>query len=202
METPFTVKAQPGTDIWKQPPSTDVFTAPFRPHSIAPLKHFISATITFRTTYVHQYDQACLLLTFTKPATPGTPRKWIKTGIELYNEHPRYSTVTCDSWADWSVEAVGPKHVAGIKSGEKSVTIKAMKVEDALGVCLWIYRVDENGEKTPLRQTNWVYGDEGGEGWELEVSAAVARPDPYKNIEEHLEATFDKLEVEWEKPTA
>lgn len=173
--------------------------APFRPHSIAPLKHFISATITFRTTYVHQYDQACLLLTFTKP---GAPRKWIKTGIELYNEHPRYSTVTCDSWADWSVEAVGPNDEAGVKSGEKSVTIKAMKVEDALGVCLWVYRVDENGEKTPLRQTNWVYGDEGGEGWELEVSAAVARPDPHKNIKDDLEATFDKLDVEWEKPPA
>ncbi|SPJ80007.1 uncharacterized protein FTOL_08398 [Fusarium torulosum] len=199
METPFTVKAKPGGDIWKQPPSTDVFTAPFRPHSIAPLTHFISATLTFRTTYTHQYDQACLLLSFTKP-TSSTPRKWIKTGIELYNEHPRYSTVTCDNWADWSVEQVGSQDEAGVKNGEKSVTVKVMKVEDALGVCLWTYRIDENGEKTPLRQTNWPYGDNGGEGWELEVSAAVARPN--KDIKEELEATFDKFEVEWEKPTA
>ncbi|KAF4967644.1 hypothetical protein FSARC_4839 [Fusarium sarcochroum] len=200
METPFTVKAQPGGDIWKQPPKTDVFTAPFRPHSIAPLKHFISATLTFRTSYTHQYDQACLLLSFTKPASPLAPRKWIKTGIELYNDHPRYSTVTCDSWADWSIERVSSDLEAGVKSGEKSVTVKAQKVQDDLGVCLWIYRVDENGEKTPLRQTNWVYGDDGGEGWELEVSAAVARPN--KEIKEDLEAKFDKFEVEWEKPTA
>ncbi|KAF4978376.1 hypothetical protein FZEAL_5226, partial [Fusarium zealandicum] len=26
MESPFTVVAKPGGDIWKQPPSTDVFT--------------------------------------------------------------------------------------------------------------------------------------------------------------------------------
>ncbi|KAF4441067.1 hypothetical protein F53441_12149 [Fusarium austroafricanum] len=197
MQVPFTVKAPPGCDVWKQPPATDVFTAPSECHSKQPLKNFISATLTFRTKYIHQYDQACLLLTFTNPNNP-TPRKWIKTGIELYNDHPRYSTVTCDSWADWSVERVAPEDVAGVKSGEKTVTVKVMKVQDALGLCLWTYRVGENGEKEPLRQTNWPYGENGGEGWDLEVAAAVARPDPHKNIKERLEATFEKFEVEWE----
>ncbi|KAF5019967.1 hypothetical protein F66182_8026 [Fusarium sp. NRRL 66182] len=201
MEVPFHLKAPPGGDIWKQPPNTDVFTAPFRPHSIAPLKHFRSATLTFRTKYTHQYDQACLLLTFTKASSPTPERKWIKAGIEFYNNNPRYSTVTCDRWADWSVEVVSPDKAPSIINGDKAVTVKAEKVEDALGVCLWIYRVDEDGVKTPLRQTNWVYG-ECGDGWELEVSAAVARPDPHKNIKDDLKATFEKFEVEWEKPTA
>ncbi|CZR47763.1 uncharacterized protein FPRO_13430 [Fusarium proliferatum ET1] len=198
METPFKWSAPPGSDIWKQPPSTDVFTAPFNTHSKNSLKKFISATLTFRTKYLHQYDQACLLLVFTNPNSP-TPRKWIKTGIELYNDHPRYSTVTCDQWADWSVEKVGPENEAGVRSGEKCVTVKVQKVQDALGLCMWTYRIDEDGDKTPLRQTNWVYGDNGGEGWDLEIAAAVARPDPKKEIKEDLEVTFEKFEVEWDE---
>ncbi|KAK2670723.1 Protein of unknown function DUF1349 [Fusarium oxysporum f. sp. vasinfectum] len=176
METPFKWSASPGSDIWKQPPSTDVFTAPFTTHSKKPLKKFISATLTFRTKYIHQYDQACLLLVFTNPNSPHAPQ-----------------------WADWSVEKVGPENEAGVRNGEKCVTVKVQKVQDALGLCMWTYRVDEDGDKTPLRQTNWVYGDNGGEGWDLEVAAAVARPDPKKEIKEDLEVTFEKFEVEWDE---
>ena len=46
METPFTVKAKPGTDVWKQPPSTDVFTGLF---SLQPLTHTNYPAITSLT---------------------------------------------------------------------------------------------------------------------------------------------------------
>ncbi|KAM5342025.1 hypothetical protein ACJ41O_015056 [Fusarium nematophilum] len=193
METPFTISAKPGGDIWKKPPSHDVFDAPSRTHSKAPLKTFVSVTISFTTNYTNQYDQAGLLLTFTKPSAP---RKWIKTGIEFFNNHPRLSTVCCDAYADWSVASVPPAEEAAIVSGEKSVTVRVEREKSDSGVCLWVYRIGEGGERTPLREICWVYGDEGGEGWELEVGAAVARPD--NSLTDELEAKFDKVEVEWE----
>ncbi|KAJ3520491.1 hypothetical protein NM208_g13684 [Fusarium decemcellulare] len=196
MKCPFTVVAQPGGDIWKKPPSTDVFTAPSKPHSKAPLNNFISATLTFTAPYTHQYDQAGLLLTLTKPSAP---RKWIKTGVEFFNNRPRFSTVCCDSYADWSIAAVPQEEEGAVKSGDKTVTVRVEKESTSGGVCLWVYRVHEDGEKTPLREICWVY-DDGGDGWELEVGAAAARPD--KDLTESLEARFDKFEVEWEMPSA
>ncbi|CAM1507582.1 Fc.00g072230.m01.CDS01 [Cosmosporella sp. VM-42] len=195
MESPFTLSAQPNTDIWKKPPSHDVFTAPFRPHSIAPLNHFLSATLTFTTTYIHQFDQAGLLLIFTSTSPSKNPaRKWIKTGIEFFNSQTRYSTVCCDRWADWSV--AGTPHSKDIQEGKRSVTVRVERQGGADGLCLWAYVLD-GGEKVPLREIAWVYGDN-PEEWELEVSAAVARPG--KEIDGELEVQFENFEVEWEKP--
>lgn len=59
---------------------------------------------------------------------------------------------------------------------------------------MWVYAV-EDGEKTPLREVCWIYGL--GDGWELEVSAAAARPGT--EVEDELEVTFEKIEVQWEK---
>ncbi|KAF7552664.1 hypothetical protein G7Z17_g4182 [Cylindrodendrum hubeiense] len=190
----FTLSASPNTDIWKKPPSTDVFTAPFRPHSSGPVKTFTSTSITFTTTYQHQYDQAGLLLTLTNTANPSAPRKWIKAGIEYYNGTARLSVVACDTWADWSVaDAAGG---ADVVAGTKSVTVSVVSEGDELGKSLWVYAVD--GEtKTPLREICWVLGDNGGEGLDLEVSALVARPG--KDINGELEVKFQDFDVQWQK---
>ncbi|KAK0387073.1 hypothetical protein NLU13_5386 [Sarocladium strictum] len=193
----FTLSAQPNTDIWKKPPTTDVFNAPFRPHSKGPLTTFQSASLTFFAPYTTQYDQAGLLLTLTSPSTSA--KKWIKTGIEFYNSQPRISTVCCDSWADWSVASLPPSAPAQeIQAGTKGVTIRVDRGQDENGVGFWVYYVPEGAnkeEELPLREICWVFGDNGGEGWELEVSAAVARPN--KDVKGELQAKFSNFNVNW-----
>ncbi|KAK7419692.1 hypothetical protein QQZ08_010779 [Neonectria magnoliae] len=191
MAPSFTLAAGPDTDIWKKPPSWDVFSAPFRAHSSGPATTFTSTSVTFTTTYAQQYDQAGILLTLTH-ASAG--RKWIKAGIEFYNGTARLSVVACDAWADWSVaSAAGAEDIV---AGAKSVTIAVEKDTSGLGSSLWVYVVD--GEtKTPLREICWVYGRDGGEGWELEVSALAARPD--KEIDSELEVKFEDFDVKWTK---
>lgn len=173
--------------------------APFRPHSTAPLSQFRSATVTFSLAYTAQYDQAGLLLALKHPSTsPAVPPKWIKAGVELYNNVPRLSTVCCDRFADWSVARLPSDEVEdGVHQGGKSVTILIEKQVSADGVCLWVYYVAEDGKSTmPLREVCWVFGDGDG-AWELEVSGMAARPN--KDVKDALEASFESFEVQWEK---
>ncbi|KAH7127469.1 hypothetical protein EDB81DRAFT_764644 [Dactylonectria macrodidyma] len=192
MASTFTLAAGPNTDIWKKPPSTDVFTAPFQPHSSAPVKTFVSTSITFTTKYTQQYDQAGLLLRLRNEASSA--RKWIKAGVEYYNGTARLSVVACDAWADWSVST--PPGADDIVAGTKPVTISVVRESDEHGSSLWVYAVDGD-EKTPLREICWVLGDYSDEAWQLEVSALVARPG--KDTEGKLEAEFSDFDVKWEK---
>ncbi|KAG5945545.1 hypothetical protein E4U53_006694 [Claviceps sorghi] len=189
MNFPITFAADPNTDFWKQPPTHDAFSAPHRPHSKGSSLDFISATLTFVATYTHQFDQAGILLTFTR----GSDRKWIKSGVEFFNNVPRLSTVCTDNYSDWSVSDA-PNGDA-IRSGCRPVTITVERVDEELGRSLWIYHVD-GSKRTPLRQVTWPFGT-AGDGWELEVSAAIARP--YKDTQDKLEATFPSFDVEWRK---
>ncbi|KPM42131.1 hypothetical protein AK830_g4386 [Neonectria ditissima] len=187
----FTLAAGPDTDLWKKPPSWVVSTAPSRSHSSGPATSFSSASVTFTTTYVQQYDQAGILLALTHP-TAG--RKWIKAGIEFYNGTARLSVVACDAWADWSVASA--EHAEEIVSGARPVTIAVEKDSSNLGSSLWIYVVDGEA-KTPLREICWVYGKDKGEDWDLEVSALVARPG--KELDTELEVKFKDFDVKWAK---
>jgi hypothetical protein len=80
-----------------------------------------------------------------------------------------------------------------IVTGKQAVTIRVERDDTTV----WIYYVDGQGAKVPLREIAWVYGDNGGEGWRVEVGALVARPN--KEVKGALEATFQALDVEWEK---
>lgn len=66
---------------------------------------------------------------------------------------------------------------------------------DENGVSFWVYYVAEDGEELPLREICWVFGENNGEGVELEVSAAVARPN--KDVKGELEAKFTDFDVKW-----
>ncbi|TFB04957.1 Uncharacterized protein CCMA1212_003201 [Trichoderma ghanense] len=188
----FTVSAPANTDVWKKPPSHDVFTAPYKSLSKNPFPKFLSATLTFTATYTHQFDQAGILLLFTHPSS-SSPRKWIKAGIEHFNSSPRLSTVCCDNYADWSVADVSS--APDIQAGRRAVTILVERLDAHDGSCLWVYRVDGE-DKTPMREICWPYGENGGEGWELEVGALVARPS--KDAEDELEVRFEGIEVKWD----
>lgn len=214
----FAIETAPNTDIWKKPPSHDVFTgpssslllllfkaettnqqaAPFRTHSKRPTSSFCSATLTFAANYTLQYDQAGILLIFTDRHNPGASRKWIKAGIELYDGVARLSTVCCDAWADWSVAPVPDER--DVAHGRRPITLSIEKHIDASGLSLWVYHVvDADGgrgkTKIPMREVCWPFGEAASEGWELEVAAAVARP--AKDTKDKFEAKFDHFDVEW-----
>jgi regulation of enolase protein 1 (concanavalin A-like superfamily) len=184
----FNLSAPAGTDIWRKPPTTDVFNAPTHPSPLHkfPLKSFQRARLTFllpKESELRQYDQAGLLLHFTKE---GEKDKWIKTGIEFYQGAPYLSTVGTDRWSDWSV--VPLLSASGDQNNDRrpGATVEARREKDQLGKSLWVYGIE--GEKeSPLREVNWVFADE--EGWEVGVGGFVARPTK-EGPEGLLEAEF------------
>ncbi|PHH69273.1 hypothetical protein CDD82_7868 [Ophiocordyceps australis] len=189
----FTITAKPNTDVWKKPPCHDVFTAPYKTHSTHATAAFCSASLTFTAPYHHQYDQAGFLLIFHPPPSSPAARKWIKAGVEVYSGAPSLSVVGCDAWADWSVADLAPAAAAA------PVTMCIEREDKADGSCLWVYymRQQESGEreKVPLREICWPCGEAAGDGWMLEVAAAVARP--LETATDSLRATFSDFDVEW-----
>lgn len=63
---------------------------------------FKSARVSASGEWNTLYDQGGLVLVF-PPKKPGTQKRWIKTGIEFYNNKPKMSVVAADEWADWSL---------------------------------------------------------------------------------------------------
>lgn len=47
-----------------------------------------------------------------------------------------------------------------------------------------------------MREINWPFGDNGGQGWELEIGALIARP--AKDTTDSLEAKFQDFQVKWD----
>ncbi|KAI1781401.1 hypothetical protein F4818DRAFT_36637 [Hypoxylon cercidicola] len=200
----FVLEAAPGTDIWRKPPTTNIWNAPISRTSSGFLKKFQSARVTFWADWTERYDQAGLLLVPKRASsTVSPPEKWIKTGIEFYFGRPQLSTVGCDRFADWSVGPLAltanepePAEVGG-------VTLEVVREGDEHGKSLWVYRLvlDAEGqvkEKIPLREICWVLADEDekdGEEWILDVSPLVARPE--KSATELLKAQFKTFEVQW-----
>ncbi|KAK4170072.1 hypothetical protein QBC43DRAFT_307100 [Cladorrhinum sp. PSN259] len=206
----FTLTASPATDIWRKPPSKDIFNAPHTPPQSNPLPSFISATLTIPSSgiYTTLYDQSGLLLTFTRTTTAtsttsssnpvqgstGTsPEKWIKAGIEFYNSTPKLSVVSCDRWADWSVAPL-----VSDPSSPDWTTLSIEKETDEHGTSLWVYQVLEEGKrKEPIREICWVFGNDDNEEWEVGVSAMAARPARGEELGE-LKVDIKNFEVKWE----
>lgn len=69
-----------------------------------------------------------------------------------------------------------------------AATIEARREKDQLGKSLWVYQVDGEGTRAPLREVNWVFAEE--EGWEVGVGGFVARPTKEGRGEMDLEAEF------------
>ncbi|KAH6632211.1 hypothetical protein F5144DRAFT_602959 [Chaetomium tenue] len=206
----FNITANPDTDIWRKPPTTDVFNAPTAlppsttPHpqrTSGPLNAFLSARLSLNFTPQEQYDQGGILLSLRRHTDPKNtpPAKWIKAGIELYNGAPRVSTVACDRWADWSVADLRPAPGGSGPPSSQSetgwTTVVVEKDKDGNGTGVWVYWIAEGSEeKVPLREICWVFGDE-PEAWEVEVHAMAARPN--KEAQGALTVEFAGLEVKW-----
>ncbi|KAF2837396.1 hypothetical protein M501DRAFT_995314 [Patellaria atrata CBS 101060] len=226
LDTPFTLRAGPGTDLWRKPPSRDAFNAPsllFPPRALCT---FVSLTATFRPLagYTNLYDQAGLLLSLTSPTIPSTydPARWVKSGIELYQGTPFLGTVATDRWSDWSlavpeglafaapnqtqtqivtVSGSGEGEECGT-SGDGTITILAQRESDVNGKSLWVYQILKNGTgeevKKPLREVCWFFADE-DVGWNVEAGAYVARPAAEGNVagEAELQVEFLEVKAEW-----
>ncbi|KAI0181110.1 hypothetical protein GGR52DRAFT_522954 [Hypoxylon sp. FL1284] len=202
--TSFTLEAAPGTDIWRKPPTTNIWNAPISRTSSGRLKRFQSARVTFWADWTERYDQAGLLLVPRRAScSVSPPEKWIKTGIEFYFGRPQLSTVGCDRFADWSV---GPLALTADEPEPKDadgVTLEIAREGDEHGKSLWVYRLvlsadGQVKEKIPLREICWVLADEDekdGEEWLLDVSPLAARPE--KSAAESLKVQFKTFEVQW-----
>lgn len=166
------------------------------------LAKFQSARVTFWADWTECYDQAGLLLALKRASAPTKPEepaeKWIKTGVEYYQDKPQLSTVGCDKWADWSVSAVGDT-----VDPAKGLTLEVVREGDEHGKSAWVYRLirDADGnvqEKIPLREICWIFADEnenGGEEWVLDVSPLIARPE--KKATTALQVNFMEFSVNW-----
>ncbi|KAI1505432.1 hypothetical protein F5X99DRAFT_404916 [Biscogniauxia marginata] len=214
---PFIQEAQPGTDIWKKPPATNVWNASITRTTTGPLKKFRSARVTFRARWAERYDQAGLLLVPRRGSSPSPssspPDKWVKTGVEFYGGAPQLSTVCCDRWADWSVAPLSSSSTSagggdgGGGDDDEPVTIEAVREGDENGKSAWVYRVvrDAGAEaRVPLREICWIFADEDAGGdddddddddWVLDVSPLVARPE--KDAAGPLRVEFLEFEVAW-----
>ncbi|KAI0476877.1 hypothetical protein F4859DRAFT_66057 [Xylaria cf. heliscus] len=75
----FTLQANPGTDIWRKPPSTNVWNAPISRTSSGLLKKFRSARVTFWAPWTERYDQAGLL--FGKESLESSDPVWAASRV-------------------------------------------------------------------------------------------------------------------------
>ena len=190
----FTLKAPPGTDIWRKPPSTATFNAPLLYRSLK-LSSFRRARVTVSADWKTLYDQGGLCLAL--PSSPKSStssdakdRKWIKTGIEFYNGAPQVSTVACDKWADWSLLPL-PNAATGGTSVTVQMEREVLQGEGGRGSTLCVF-VMEGVERRAVREVTWVF--EGGEGegeGECWVGVYAAKPtrdedDPGRELEVHF----------------
>ncbi|KAI1640148.1 hypothetical protein F4809DRAFT_517514 [Biscogniauxia mediterranea] len=191
---PFIQEAQPGTDIWKKPPTTNVWNASITRTATGRLSKFLSARVSFRASWTERYDQAGLLLVprrasspssssfASSPPPPPPPDRWVKAGVEYYEGAPQLSTVCCDRWADWSVAPLlsssSPSPTpggsgSGQKEGEE-VTIEAVREGDENGKSVWVYRLvrdaatGETLRRVPMREICWILADEDDDDGENE----------------------------------
>jgi regulation of enolase protein 1 (concanavalin A-like superfamily) len=214
----FSITAQSGTDAWRKPPSTDVFNGPFIPivakpcqyeltlrpcaaptasgvgsTTTNPLRSFVAASVAFRFTPMTRYDQGGLVLALRRRNATDTsiPPKWIKTGIEYYEDASRVGTVGTDAFSDWSIAPVSTENGIEFEAGKTWTTVRVEKHVDELGDSLWVYQV-VGEQKLPLREINWPYGY--GDDWELKVEAYAAKP----GEGEPLVVEFKDFNVEWQ----
>ncbi|KAL8693782.1 MAG: hypothetical protein Q9224_003688, partial [Gallowayella concinna] len=195
----FTLHTPPQTDIWRKAhPFTDTFNAP-RYTTTLPLAQLKSVQVTVKGGWKTLYDQGGLLLILPSPppsATAGQENngqgkdRWIKTGIEFYNQKAHISAVACDRWADWSLVPLPSS------SGTGEVTIR-MEREVNNGErtsTLWIqYQHPESGEWIPIREIAWGFEHEEGDAL---VGVYAAKPTPDKDDKDgELKVDFTGLEL-------
>jgi regulation of enolase protein 1 (concanavalin A-like superfamily) len=181
----FSIIAEPGTDLWRKPPSHCKFDAPMLYQKVK-LDSLKAARVTVSANWKTLYDQGGLVLVL--PQKEG-PRKWVKAGIEFSHGKVHASTVACDAWADWSLS------MQQLPGNIFTIELEREVVDGKPGSTLWVYGY-EGAERLPLREVTWVFekADQAEDCW---IGAFAAKPtrdedDPNKA----LEVSFSHFEIE------
>ncbi|KAG9051365.1 hypothetical protein FS837_008460 [Tulasnella sp. UAMH 9824] len=179
----FDLHANSGTDLWRKPatptkPPVESDNAPSYLTTI-PSASFKAAQVTVDAQWTRLYDQGGLVFYFPS-ATDKTA--WLKTGIELYNNRANLSTVATPGSAtsDWGL--------VPLERGATKVTIRVEREEDdgKLGPSLWVYLVQDDGEKLAVREVTWAFENASGDA-ALQVGIYACRPTPLGNAGEDKE---------------
>lgn len=125
----------------------------------------------------------------------GSTDRWLKTGVEFYQDKVYLSTVSTLTYSDWSIT---PPTTG---DNVKSTTIEVRREVDELGSSLWVYELvlGDSGEvleRQPLREVTWFLAEE--DGWEVSVSAMAARPAKKESVvgTKELAVKFEGAEVD------
>lgn len=203
----FSLSAPPNSDLWRKTPAQDICTTPIL---YKRLQHsFVSAEVTVCADWKLQWDQAGLVI-FTG-APPGQQRplapnngepppyslhiptsKWVKVGLELYNETFNATSVCAiPDGVDWS------RSVLLLDQG--ALRLKLERV----GYALWVHYKDSQQEWKKIREITWFFwGVEDKCVW---VGIYTSRPanfpvtqyehDRSRSPNRHLCVEFEDLEI-------
>jgi len=147
---PLTIRAPPGTDLWRKPPHTDIDNAPTILISTPiDLHRFHSARVTVSANWNTLYDQGGLALFILDEDI----KKWVKTGIEFVWGKPYVGTVATSRWSDWSLVPLGAE-----KCGKVTIQVEREVKAGERVESLWVYTIDEEtGEKMGIREITWWF---------------------------------------------
>lgn len=181
------ISASPGTDLWRKPPSTDIYNVPSY-LAFLPVEKFQRARVTVKADWTRQYDQGGLVLFL--PEWP-TQSLWVKSGIEFVDGKPNMSTVGARDAADWSL--------LPLPEGTTSVTLEIEREEvnekNGTGTSLWVYLI-EGEERKAVRELTWVFKEKADLANRISVGIYAARPTKLgDNDKERLDVTFDDLSI-------
>lgn len=193
----FTIRASPGTDLWRKPPSVDIDNAPTLLINVPiDLHRFHSARVTVSADWNTLYDQGGLALFIPDEDT----KKFVKTGVEFVFGEPHVGTVAASRWADWSLV---PNAAIG------KITIQVEREVDDEGKrtsSLWVYLIDpQTGKKSGIREITWWFRNDLEDGGReqtadkpsqvLLVGLFAARPKVPEGPDKELVVKFEGFEV-------
>jgi len=185
------LRATAPTDIWRKPPNLDVFNAPIISKSI-PISSFKSIRVSASGEWSTLYDQGGLVLVLPAKKS-GTQKRWVKTGIEFYNNKPRMSVVAADEWADWSLL---PLSAEDERAGKMRVEMERELEDGVWNSVLRISLVDEKVGKIPIREVTWAFHDLDEEA---EMIVGVYAAKPTKDDRDELLVNFEGFEIQYRK---
>ena len=182
----FTLSAPPNTDLWRKPPCQDTVTAPILYTSLR--HPFVTAEVTVSADWQLEWDQAGLVIFAGAPPgqarnptpttrtggqtttsstqclpppyspPPGASTKWVKVGLEYYNNACHATSVCASSeGADWAVTSLCGGPGPGVMHSDR--TDLKVKLE-RIGYALWLSYHDMNGWRKLREFTGFFYGVE------------------------------------------
>ena len=206
----FTLSAPPNTDLWRKTPPQDTHTAPILYKRLR--NRFTSAEVTVCADWRLEWDQAGLVIFTGSPPGQQTPlvssngpppfssshippSKWVKVGLEFYNETFNATSVCATSdGSDWSRSALPP-----YQAERADLRIKLERLDYAL----WVHYEDLQQGWKKIREVTWFFwGVEDKCVW---IGVYASRPanipvteyerDQGGYFDRHLSVGFEDLEI-------